>query len=153
MRRISWWSSLGLVILSLSASPVVGQVTTISARQYAGGSVKLIVTGSFQINEDVPINAPASISDGEMTWLQFGASGAATPNVLITYNESGYGIGPGLGRKTAIAEPEHCTGSARVTADSVAGEYTCKGVTSYDAGTGNMGRVDIQVRFTAISKK
>ena len=153
MRRIPRWLSLGLVTLSLSASAAIGQVTTISARQFTGGSVKLVVTGSFQINEDVAINTQASIADGGMTWLQFGASGSATPNVLITYNESGYGIGPGLGRKTAIAEPEHCTGSARVTADSVAGEYTCKGVTSYDAGTGSMGKVDIQVRFTAVSKQ
>ena len=137
--------------LTMMASSAAAQVTTISARQYTGGSVVMVVTGSIQINDTVAINIPASMSDGEMTWLQFGASGSPTPNVLITYDGNGYGIGVGLGKKVATAEPEHCTGTAQVTATSITGQYTCKGVTSYDAATGNMGKVDIQVRFTATS--
>lgn len=143
-------ASAGLALVMI-ASPASGQVTTISARQYTSGSVVLVVTGSIQINDTVAINVPASISDGGMTWLQFGASGSPTPNLLITYSEDGYGIGVGLGKKVATAEPQHCTGTAQVTATSVTGQYTCKGVTSYDAATGNMGKVDIQVRFTATS--
>jgi hypothetical protein len=153
MSRFSWRFGAGVfMILSIAARPGVGQVTTISARYYGGGMVRMVVTGSIQINDSVAINQPASFSDGEMTWLQYGASGAATPNLLITYNESGYGIGVGLGKKIATAEPQHCTGSTQVKPDVITGEYRCKGVTSYDAGTGRMGNVDIHVIFTATTK-
>ena len=153
MCRFSWKLSLGLcVILSIVARPGAGQVVTISARTYGGGMVRMVVSGSIQINDSVAINQPASMSDGEMTWLQYGASGAATPNLLITYNESGYGIGVGLGKKIATAEPQHCTGATQVKPDLITGEYRCKGVTSYDAGSGSMGNVDIHVIFTATTK-
>jgi hypothetical protein len=43
----------------------------ISARSYTSGSAIVKVTGSFQIDAEIPINTQASLSDGEMTWLQF----------------------------------------------------------------------------------
>lgn len=151
MRSFSSRFSLAFAVLAfaMTVSSASAQVPAISARQYTGGSVTMVVTGSIQINDTVAINVPASFSDGEMTWLQYGASGSPTPNLLITFTNGEYGIGVGLGKKIATAEPQHCTGTTQVTATSITGNYDCKGVTSYDGGTGNMGRVNIQVRFTA----
>jgi hypothetical protein len=130
-------------------------VPKLSARTFVSGSAKVTVTGSFQIDTDVAINAPASFGDGEMTWIQFGVSGAAEPNALITYGDQGIGIIVGLGKNTATAEPSGedaaCTGEVTVTATSVAGQYACTGVASYNPGTGKMGKVNITVRFTAKS--
>ena len=42
-----------------------------------------------------------------------------------------------------------CTGATEVTPSSVSGQYKCLGATSYDRGTGKMGKVDVEVRFTA----
>jgi hypothetical protein len=126
-----------------------------SGRYFVGGSAKVTVTGSFQIDADVAINAKASFGDGEMTWIQFGVSGAADPNALITYGEQGIGIIVGLGKHTATAEPSAenaaCTGEVKVTASSVAGQYSCTGVASYNPATGKMGKVNITIRFTATS--
>ncbi|HEV8362278.1 MAG TPA: hypothetical protein VGQ52_02070 [Gemmatimonadaceae bacterium] len=47
----------------------------ISKREFVGGSVKVKVTGTFTIDEEVQINTKASIGGGDMTWLQHGASG------------------------------------------------------------------------------
>lgn len=107
--------SLALMIL---APPARGQVPTISTRQYTGGNVILIVSGSFQISDTVAINTAASVGDGEWTWLQFGVSGSPAPNVLITYGDGEYGIGVGMGKRIATAEAIHCKGSAQVTATS-----------------------------------
>jgi hypothetical protein len=38
-----------------------------------------------------------------------------------------------------------------VTGALVSGHYTCAGVVSHDAATSKMGKVDIEVRFTAKS--
>jgi hypothetical protein len=38
-----------------------------------------------------------------------------------------------------------------VTSALVSGHYTCAGVVSHDAATSKMGKVDIEVRFTAKS--
>ena len=131
------------------------QVPKISGRSFVGGSAKVTVTGSFQIDADVAINAKASFGDGESTWIQFGASGAAEPNALITYGDQGIGILVGVGKNSATAEPSAensgCTGEVNVTASLVAGQYTCRGVTSYNPTTGKMGKVNITVRFTATS--
>lgn len=130
-------------------------VPKISGRYFVSGSAKVTVTGSFQIDTDVPINAKASFGDGEMTWIQFGVSGAPEPNALITYGDQGIGIIIGLGKNSATAEPSSedaaCTGEVKVTASSVAGQYSCTGVGSYNPGTGKMGKVNITVRFTATS--
>jgi hypothetical protein len=131
------------------------RVPKISGRSFAGGSAKVTVTGSFQIDADVAINTKASFGDSEMTWIQFGASGAAEPNALITYGDQGIGIIVGQGKNTATAEPASedaaCTGEVKVTASSVAGEYSCTGVVSYNPGTGKMGKINLTIRFTATS--
>ena len=161
MRRIRFSSTVAAAGLALAAttSPARGQTggyPTISARQYTGGSAKLTVRGAVQFDQEVAINTQASISDGEMTWLQFGASGSETPNVLITYGNGEVGVSVGKGKFTVTAgnppgEAAQCPGKAEVTATSITGHYTCKGATSYDAGTGKMSKVDVEVQFTAKS--
>ena len=55
--------------------------------------------GTFTMDAEIPINAQASYSDGTMTWFQFGASGAAEPNSLITYGDNQeIGIQAGQGK-------------------------------------------------------
>ena len=144
-----------LAPLSL-ASAAHGQTSgfpDISQRQYRAGSAKVTVTGSATIAQDIPLNAQASYSDGEVTWLQFGESGAATPNSLITYGETKeIGIAVAKGKFIATGgimpgEKSQCSGTVEVTDTTVAGEYTCAGVTSNEPA----GKVDIKVRFTATS--
>jgi hypothetical protein len=149
---------LAVVILAALAGQLPGQgFPTISQRQFAGGTAKLIVTGSFSISEDVPINVQASFGDGEATWLQFGNSGSEQPNVLITYGESRE-IGISVGRGKLIAtggimpgETPQCSGNVDVSAKLISGKYSCRGVSSYDPATGKMGKVDIDITFTAKS--
>jgi hypothetical protein len=149
------------LLLATVASPLGAQASqgfpVISTRQFTGGSAKVTVTGSFSISEDVPINTQASFGDGTATWLQFGNSGSDTPNALITYGESKE-IGITIGRGKLIAtggimpgEASACSGKAEVTAKLVSGRYTCKGVSSYDPATSKMGKVDIEITFTAKS--
>ena len=136
------------------APPAAGQDAdnpTISTRQFTGGSAKLTVTGAFDVAEDVAINTKASYGDPAKTWLQFGASGSAEPNVLVTYGEDGFGIIVGKGKRIATAEPEHCKGKVEVTASSITGQYKCVGVVSYDGATMKMAKIDIEIRFTAKS--
>lgn len=126
----------------------------ISARQYVGGSAKVTVTGSFSYTADIPINTQASMSDGEMTWLQFGAAGSASPNALLTFGNDEVGVSVSRGKAIATASytaraKGECAGKAAVTAKQVSGQYTCRGVTSYDPATGKMGTVNIDVQFSA----
>ena len=103
MRGIPFVSSVVAAGLWLAAgsSPAAGQTgefPTISERQFTGGSAKVTVTGTTKISQDIPLNAKASYGDGEVTWLQFGESGAAGPNALITYGETkeiGISVGQG----------------------------------------------------------
>ena len=150
-----------LLLATAAATPLGAQATggfpVISARQFTSGTAKLIVTGAFSINEDVAINAQASFGDGTMTWLQFGNSGSAQPNALITYGDTKE-IGITVGRGKLIAtggiipgEASQCTGKVDVKDKLIEGRYTCKGVSSYDPATGKMGTVDIEVTFTAKS--
>jgi hypothetical protein len=146
-------ATIGLVLAGF-ASPLAGQAgkpPTISSRMFTGGSARVTVKGSFQVDQDVAINTQASYGDGEFTWLQFGASGSAAPNALITYGDQGVGVNAAVGKRTAIAEGVNCSGKVDVTPKSVTGQYTCRGVTSFDAATGQMGKVDIEIRFTATS--
>ena len=126
-------------------------VPKISSRTYTGGSAKVTVTGAFQIDADVSINTQASVSDGEMTWLQFGASGSAEPNALITVSEQEVGISAGRGKQSVTAGGADCSGQADVTPTSITGHYSCKDVTSYDAATFKMSTVNIVIEFTAQS--
>jgi hypothetical protein len=136
------------------ASPVInaaGKIPVVSTRGYVGGSANVVVTGAFQVHADIPINKQASISDGEMTWLQYGVSGAAEPNMLLTVSTYEVGFGVSKGKAIATAGAEDCTGDMVVGEKQINGKYSCKGVTSYDPGTGQMGEVDIEIRFTALS--
>ena len=139
-----------------SAEGQASPIPTISARQFTGGSAKVKVTGSSQIDAEVPINTQASISDGDHTWIQYGASGAPTPNALITVHDGELGFGVGKGKFTVTASimeggEAQCTGTTDVTPTVVSGHYTCPGIVSYDAATGTMGKVSIEISFTAKS--
>ena len=149
-------SSVG--VLALGASSVHGQAyPPISARQFTGGSVKIVVTGSFSVNADVPLNTQASIGAGDMTWLQFGVSGSNAPEALITYGDnSETGVTVGSGKQVATGgmmpgEKPTCTGKVEVTATLISGHYICKGLSSHNSSTGKLGKVDIEVTFTARS--
>ena len=161
MRRIPFVPSVvatGLYLVVVP-SPVGGQTgrpSTISERQFTGGSAIVTVTGSAKIDQEIAINTKASYGDGGMTWLQFGESGAEAPNALVTYGKDGeIGITVGKGKFIATGdivpgEDSQCTGKVQVTQTSVSGDYTCTGVVSHDPAT-KMGKVDIKVRFTAKS--
>ena len=129
----------------------------ISARQFTDGSIEVRVTGSQNIDADIPINSQASIGDGEVTWLQYGASGSESPNSLITYTQTGeVGVSVGKGKfivTTGVTpgEKPQCEGKTEVAPTLITGTYTCRGIPSYDAGTGTMGKVDIVVTFRATS--
>jgi len=147
-------AAAGLVVTVLP-SPAPGQGTTkipkISTRSFTSGSAKLTVTGSFQINADVPVNTKAAFGDGEMTWLQFGNSGSDAPNAMVTVSPDEIGITVGMGKKIATIGADACTGKMEVTATAVTGQYTCRGVTSHDPAVVKLGKVDIDIRFTAKS--
>ena len=150
-------SATALIGLAIPASAQESSYPPISKREFVAGSIKVKVTGSFSIDEEVPINTKASIGDGEMTWLQYGASGSDEPNALITFTTMGEtGITVGRGKLITTGgimpgEKSQCTGKAEVTAKQISGRYTCKGISSYDPATSKMGKVDIEVNFTAKS--
>jgi hypothetical protein len=48
-------------------------------------------------------------------------------------------------------EQPQCEGKTEVAPSLISGNYTCRGITSYDAATGMMGRVDVVLAFTARS--
>src|SRR5262249_52399447 len=108
MRRSQFLSSVAAIgfVLAFVASPAAAQadeIPTISGRYFASGTAKVKVTGSGQIDTEIPINAKASFGDGEMTWLQFGVSGAAEPNALVTFQASEIGFIIGKGKFTVTA--------------------------------------------------
>ena len=156
MRTGVGFAASGLAVI---ISPVSAQVfPKISGRSYIDGTAKVTVTGTFSINADIPINKQASFGDDEMTWIQFGVSGSAEPNALITYNAGSKEIGIliGRGKQSAtggimIGGESTCSGPTDVSAKLVSARYTCKGLTSYDSGTRQMGKVDIEIILTAKS--
>ena len=129
----------------------------ITSRQFARGSAQVKVIGTFTMDEQLAINTMSSIGDGEMTWLQFGVDNATQPNATITFTDFGeIGIVVARGPLQATSgvggnEKPWCTGKVDVTAKRISGQYTCTGVTSYDQGSKKMGRVTIEIRFTAES--
>lgn len=138
----------------LSASAVeypAGKVPVISQRTFVAGNAKLRVAGSFAIDANVPINKPASIGDGEMTWLQYGDSGSAAPNVGVTISTYEVGVSVGLGKKVATIGAEKCKGKMTVTGNLITGQYNCPGVTSYEPPSLKLGKVDIEIEFSAQS--
>jgi len=165
MRRIqlpAGIAAFGLISFLLGspfASPAAAQTggfPTISARQFTTGSAKVTVSGSTQITQEIALNNIASISDGESTWLQFGASGAAEPNALVTYGQTkeiGIIVGQGKFSVTGVITPgekSECSGTATVTPALVSGDYACSGLVSKGAA-GGMGKVDVKISFTAKS--
>lgn len=141
-----------LLLLALPVVSLQGQTPNypaISSRNYSSGTAQVKVTGSFQVDEAIAINTTASVSDGEMTWLQFGNSGSSTPNALITYGNNETGVMVGRGKWIATATGGDCRGKVEVTATSVTGDYVCAGIVAYDAGSMKMGKVDITVHFRA----
>lgn len=134
----------------LTAAPAK-DVPAISARTYVGGSATVKVTGSFEINENIALNLPASLSDGSMTWLQYGVSGSEAPNLLVTISLQEVGLGVARGKSIATAGAEVCEGSMEVTANAITGNYTCPRVTSYDPRNAKLAEVNIEIHFTATS--
>ena len=161
MRRATRLTALiSAIALAGPAIPAGAQESAyppISKREVVGGSVKVKVTGAFTIDEEIQLSKKGGGGDGEMTWLPYGESGAAEPNVLITFTDTKeVGIVVARGKLTSTAgitpgEKSLCTGKVEVTPKLISGHYTCKGVSSYDPVTSSMGKVDIDVRFTAKS--
>ena len=146
------------LLVTLFARSASGQAyPPISARTFKSGSVRVVVTGSFTVNTDVPLNTQASISDGEMTWLQFGVSGSNAPEALITYGDNKEtGVTVGSGKQVATGgmmpgEKPTCSGTVEVTATLISAHYVCKGLSAHDSSTGKLGKVDVEVTFTAKS--
>jgi len=156
-RATALLSAGACMLLAIPVSAQQSAYPPISKREFVEGSVKVKVSGTFTIDEEVQLNKQASFGDGEMTWVQYGASGAAEPNALITFTQMGeVGILVARGKLTSTAgvmpgEKSLCTGKTEVTAKLISGHYTCKGITSYDPATSKMGKVDIEVNFTAKS--
>jgi hypothetical protein len=149
-------TGLFLAVIPSLAGGQTGRPPSITERQFTGGRVKVTVTGSAKIDQEIAINTKASYGDGGMTWLQFGESGTEAPNALITYGEDGeIGITVGKGKFIATGgivpgEDSQCSGKVQVTQTSISGDYTCTEVVSHDPAA-KMGKVDITVRFTAKS--
>jgi hypothetical protein len=135
-----------------ATADAAGKIPVISERNYAAGSAHVVVTGSFKFAADIALNFQASISDGESTWLQYGASGSDAPNALLTVSPTEIGIIVGQGKPTATAGSDTCQGKLDVTAALVSGHYVCKGVASYDPRSGQMGTVNIDISLTATTR-
>lgn len=78
----------GLAAQAASALKSPPPLPTVSARSYTADSAKVVVTGAFQFDADIPLNAKASYSDGESTWLQFGASASKEANAVVVGPET-----------------------------------------------------------------
>jgi hypothetical protein len=144
---LSVFASAALALAAAAAAPA--KIPVISARTYKAGTAHVIVTGTFAFTADIILNIPASISDGEDTWLQYGASGSDAPNALLTVHPTEIGLVVGQGKSSATAGSDDCQGKLDVTPASVSGHYTCKNVTSYDPRSGKMGTINIDISLTA----
>jgi len=130
-----------------------GEVLVISKRTYTGGSVRAKVTGFFEVDGSPDLNKPASITDDGHTWIQYGVSGAPELNVLFTNDESmaenGLNIGVGPYTVTATSTSGECRTKFDVASATITGHYSCTGSTGYNKDSGQMGKVDIEVDFSA----
>ena len=159
MRRIP-------ILFSLAATCLLGPVRTIgkgqaspiptiSNRQFTGGSAKVKVTGSSQIDADVPINTQASISNDGHVWIQYGASGAPTPNLLDHRARRRAWIRRGQGqihrhRQYHGGRRGPMLGQDRCDAHWCLGTIPVRG-SSPTMPRRAMGKVNIEVTFTATS--
>lgn len=150
--RLATLALLAIASVCLAvAAEAAGNIPVISARTFATGSAHVIVTGSFAFTADIALNIPASNSDGEETWLQYGASGSDAPNALFTVHPTEIGIIVAQGKPSATAG-DTCQGKLDVTAANVSGHCVCKGVTSYDPRSGQMGTVSVDISLTATTR-
>ena len=141
-------TAIGLVAVTLATS-AGAPLPVISGRSYVSGSATVKVTGAFSFNAVIPINTKASFGDGEMTWIQYGDSGSAQPNLLVTVSLQELGFGIGLGKHVTTAGGEDCSGSMDVKPTMITGKYKCPGITSYNPDSGQMGKVDFVIEMTA----
>jgi hypothetical protein len=125
----------------------------ISTRTYTSGSATVKVTGFFEANGSSQLNLPASLTDGDQTWITYGVSGAPELNVGFTNStamaEHGITIGIGPYTVTAVSTSGECRTKVDVTPALVSGRYDCTGSTAYNKDTRQMGQVDIEVEFSA----
>lgn len=132
-----------------------GKVLKISARTYGGGSAQVKVSGLFEVDGSQSLNKPASITDDDQTWIQYGVSGAPELNVLFTNSESmaenGVIIGVGPYTVTATSTSGECQTNFDVTPTTISGHFSCTGSTGYNKSNGQMGKVNIKVDFNASS--
>lgn len=132
-----------------------GKALVISPRTYTTGTVKAKVTGFFGVDGSQDLNKPASITDEDQTWIQYGVSGAQELNVLFTNSQSmvenGVTIGLGPYSVTATSTSGECRTRFDVKPATISGHYSCTGSTGYNNKTGQMGKVDIEVDFAASS--
>ncbi len=128
-----------------------GDTPVISARTYTSGTISIAASGFFTINASPELNKPASLSDGGYTWIQFGDSGAQTPNATITIGEGEVGATIGQGPYTATGGSAECSPKIDVTAAAVVGHFSCTGITGYNNSDGSMGKVNFEIDFTASS--
>jgi len=129
------------------------EALVISPRTYTTGTVTVKVRGFFDADGSQALNLPASITDEEQTWLQFGDSGSAELNVLFTNSQSmaehGVTIGVGPYTVTTTSTSGECEAEVDVTPVLITGRYSCSGSTGYNNQTREMGEVDVEVEFSA----
>ena len=125
----------------------------ISPRTYTGGTVTAKVTGFFEVDGSQTLNVPASITDEDQTWLQYGVSGSPELDVLFTNSQSmaehGVTVGMGPWSVTTTSTSGECKTEVDVTPTLVKGRYSCTGSTGYNNQTRQMGEVDVEVEFSA----
>lgn len=130
------------------ADPVV-----ISSRTYTNGTVTVKVRGFFGAEGSQTLNLPASLTDEDQTWLQYGVSGSQELDVLFTNSQSmaehGVTVGMGPWSVTTTSTSGECKTEIDVTPTLVKGRYSCTGSTGYNNQTREMGGVDIEVEFSA----
>ena len=125
------------------------EIPVVSARTYSTGHVQLKVSGHFDIDASPALDTRASISDGEYTWIQYGASGSEAPNATVTIGNGDMGVSVASGRYVATATSTECSMTTSVTATKVSGHFTCPKVTGYNQADRSMGDVQIEIAFEA----
>ncbi len=127
------------------------EVPVISDRTYTTGHMQLSVSGHFNIDASPALDTKASISSGDYTWIQYGASGEAAPNATVTIGSGDMGISVAVGRYIATGTSTECTMTTNVTPTKVSGHFKCPKVTGYSQEDRSMGDVKIEVEFEANS--
>lgn len=127
------------------------EIPVVSPRTYKVGHIQVNVSGFFSINASPALDTKASISDGEYTWIQYGASGEAAPNVTVTIGQGDMGISVAVGRYGATGTTIECEITTEVTPTKVSGHYSCPKVTGYNQADRSMGEVKIEVDYEATS--